>query len=528
MYEPGQKPNSALRLSLAALFLGISVELLLDGHPLGISFPIWAVLCSAALLLMAFQEGTAPSRSELTLAAGVLFFAVMVYYRMEPLTTFLNVILTLILLTFWVRSFHFGRWIDYRWLDFALTPILILVEAWRRPWPVARALWHRFAGERSTRSRFLAIFRGVLIATPILVVLIGLLASADLIFADYVEDALAWLDLERLTRFLRGVLIVVVSALFFLGALLTALRTKGDTQGLRRSEVRLPAFLGMIETMVVLICVDLVFAGFVAVQFTYLFGGQSNIVATGYTYAEYARRGFGELTAVAVLSLGLITLLSASTRREGARDRRWFNGFAALLVGFVGVILFSALKRLLMYENAFGFTRLRTYTHVAILWMAVLCLAFLALLFTERLRRFAPIVALGIVGFSATLNLLKVDAFIVHRNAARFEASRKLDVHYIFRLSYDAVPELVDLVKMAPASVRAAMLPQLACTRARLDARTEGNSWQSSSRSLDAAVNTLREVEEHLDEYTVETDRWQWLVSGPTGEEECIGWVSWD
>jgi hypothetical protein len=528
MNEPGQNPNSALRLTLAALILGLSVELLFDGHPLGISFPIWAVLCSATLLLMASREGTAPSRSELTLAAGVLFFSVMVYYRMESLTTFLNVILTLILLTFWVRSFHFGRWIDYRWLDFALTPILILVEAWRRPWSVARAVWYRFVGERSTRSSFIAILRGVFIAIPILVVLIGLLSSADLIFADYVVDALAWLDLERLTRFSRGVLIVVVSALFFLGALLTALRIKGDTRWLRRSEIRMPSFLGMIESMVVLICVDLVFTGFVAVQFTYLFGGQSNIVATGYTYAEYARRGFGELTAVAVLCLGLITLLSASTRREGARDRRWFNGFAALLVGFVGVILFSALKRLLMYENAFGFTRLRTYTHIAILWMAVLCLAFLALLIAERLRRFAPIVALGIVGFSATLNLLNVDAFIIHRNAARFEASGKLDVQYIFRLSYDAVPELVDLAKLAPARVRAAILPQLACTRVMLDARTEGNSWQSSSRSLDRATSKLREVAEHLDDYTVDIEGWSWMVMGPTGEEECVGWVLWD
>jgi hypothetical protein len=526
--EPSKRPNSAIRLTLTALFLGLSVELLFDGHPIGISFPIWTVLCSVALLIMAIQEGIFPSRSELTLAAGVLFFSVMVFFRVEPLTTFLNVTLTLILLTFWVRTFQFGRWIDYRWLDFALTPLLILVEAWSRPWSVARNVWYRFAGERSTRSRFLAILRGVLIATPILVILIGLLASADLIFADYVLDALAWLDLERIARFFRGVLVVVVSALFFLGALLTALRVKNDSRRLRPSEARMPAFLGLIETMVVLISVDLVFAGFVAVQFAYLFGGQSNITAAGYTYAEYARRGFSELTAVAVLSLGLITLLNAITKKEAARDRRWFKGLAAVLVGFVGVILFSALKRLLMYENAFGFTRLRTYTHVAIFWMAVLCLAFLVLMFADRLRRFAPAVALGIIGFSATLNLLNVDAFIVNRNATRLEMSGKLDVRYVFRLSYDAVPELVDLAKRAPGPVRADVLPQLACTRTKLEARTAGRSWQSRSRSMDAAAEKLLEVSEQLEAYTVEVDEWLWMVTGPTGKEECVGWVSWD
>jgi hypothetical protein len=452
----------------------------------------------------------------------------MVFFRVEPLTTFLNVTLTLILLTFWVRTFRFGRWIDYGWLDFALTPLLILVEAWSRPWSVARSVWYRFAGERSTRSRFMAILRGLLIATPILVILIGLLASADLIFADYVVDALAWLDLDRVARFFRGVLVVVVSALFFLGALLTALRVKGDSRRLQLSEARMPAFLGLIETMVVLISVDLVFAVFVAVQFAYLFGGQSNITAAGYTYAEYARRGFSELTVVAVLSLGLITLLNAITKKEAERNRRWFNGLAAVLVGFVGVILFSALKRLLMYENAFGFTRLRTYTHIAICWMAALCLAFLVLMFAGRLRRFAPAVALGIIGFTATLNLLNVDAFIVHRNTARLKTSGKFDVRYVFRLSYDAVPELVDLAKKASDPIRAAMLPQLACTRAELETRTAGRSWQSSNRSMDAAANKMLELEEQLDDYTVTRDDWRWLVAGPTGEEECVAWVSWD
>ncbi|NIL99141.1 MAG: DUF4173 domain-containing protein, partial [Planctomycetales bacterium] len=119
-------------------------------------------------------------------------------------------------------------------------------------------------------------------------------------------------------------------------------------------------FLGFTESAIVLGAVDLLFAAFVAIQFHYLFGGAANINAAGYTYSEYARRGFGELVATAFLTLGMIMVLGNWSRREGRRMRRWFNALSGILVGLVSVMLVSAFQRLLLYERAFGFTRLRT------------------------------------------------------------------------------------------------------------------------------------------------------------------------
>ena len=56
-----------------------------------------------------------------------------------------------------------------------------------------------------------------------------------------------------------------------------------------------PQFLGFTEAAVVLGAVVVLFALFVVIQFQYFFGGQTNIGVQGYTYSEYARRGFGEL-----------------------------------------------------------------------------------------------------------------------------------------------------------------------------------------------------------------------------------------
>ena len=511
-----------LGLTIVALTLGLSVEILFDGHPLGISFPIWAVLCIAALLGLAALEGVRPTRPELILAIPILFFAAMTFLRLEPLTVFLNLVLTLALFAIWVRTFRHGRLIEFGWVDYGLALILVPLEAWIRPWSVARTAWGQVAGERGSRSRLMAVLRGLLLALPILLVFIALLESADLVFADYVDEAISWLDLERLTRLLKQVLTVVLSAVFFLGALVIALRSSNKHHPISLKQPLVSPFLGFIESVVVLGAVDLLFAVFVTIQFAYLFGGQANITATGYTYSEYARRGFGELVMVAFLSLGLIMAFGAWTQREGRRQKHWFNGLSAGLVGLVGAILVSALKRLLLYENAYGFTRLRTYTHVAIVWMGILFAVFLALLFAERLRRFVLVVALAVLGFTATLNLLNVDSFIVRQNTARLSQTGEIDVHYLASLSDDAVPGLIDLIVSTPEAIRIELLPQLACRHADLTERSKWMGWQSHHQSRALAERLFINIEEELQAYMVELQEGGWVVSGPEGEQDCI------
>ena len=121
-------------------------------------------------------------------------------------------------------------------------------------------------------------------------------------------------------------------------------------------------------------------------SFQYFFGGQTNIHIDGYTYSEYARKGFGELVAVAFFSLLLLLGLGAVTRRETESHQRTFSIFGIVLVGLVLVMLLSAFQRLVLYEDAYGFSRLRTYTHVFMIWLALLLVTVVALEITRRER----------------------------------------------------------------------------------------------------------------------------------------------
>ncbi|MDO9348992.1 MAG: DUF4173 domain-containing protein, partial [Anaerolineales bacterium] len=260
-------------------------------------------------------------------------------------------------------------------------------------------------------------------------------------------------------------------------------------------------------------------------QFQYFFGGQVNITLQGYTYAEYARRGFGELVAVAFFSLLLYLVLSAIVKRESPSQRWGFSGLGIGMVALVGIILASAFQRLLLYEAAYGFSRLRTYTHLFMLWLAVLLAVVIALETLRRERAFAAAALLAAIGFSMTLTLLNVDAFIVRQNVARAAQGEELDVAYLASLSMDATPALAAAYQSAslPSGTRDAVGASLACISAGNRA-SHLRDWQSFHLSQSRGERSLQAMQTDLKNYRIVDDNWPTKVFTPQGQEyECWG-----
>lgn len=527
--SPGARPEHVLPVALIALALGLAAEILFYGHTPGISFPIWATLSLAGLLAAASIENVQPSRWEVLLALPIVFLSWMTIFRQEPFTVFLGVAGTLILFAIWIRTFRAGSLLRFGWLDFAVALIWVPIETWLRPWATASAAWRQAVGEGRGRSGASAILRGLLLALPVLILFTALLTAADAIFQDIVEQALAWLNIDWLLETFGRILFAIVAALVSLGALVAALVKPGERRLQGEDKPLLKPFLGFTESAIILGAVDILFLLFVIVQFRYFFGGEANITAAGYTYSEYARRGFGELVTVAFLSLGMILLLGYFSRREAPSQRLGFNILSTFLVLMLGVMLVSALQRLLLYEGAYGFTRLRTYTHVFIPWLGVLLVVFVVLLYSGRLRRIAPLSFLIGLGFIVSMAALNIDAFIVERNLERFRGGEGIDVPYLISLSTDAAPPLAGFAQEAPADVQGELLPQLACQLDQLQTQEQERGWQSFTVSQNRALQALQELE-LLDRYEVKnSEGYPFEAVGPDGEVvDCLYWYGWD
>ncbi len=197
-----------------------------------------------------------------------------------------------------------------------------------------------------------------------------------------------------------------------------------------------------VEWVLPLALLDLLVAAFVTVQLTVLFGGRDHVLSTAdLTYAQYARQGFGQLVAAAVLTLGVVAVAVRVVPRS-TRSDRLLRVLLGTLCVLTLVVLASASRRLGLYEQEYGFTRLRLSVDAAIGWLAAVLLLVLA----AGIRLRAPWLPRAVV-LSAVVGLLVFaaadpEARIAQRNVERFAATGDLDVGYLAGLSADAVPAL--------------------------------------------------------------------------------------
>jgi hypothetical protein len=299
------------------------------------------------------------------------------------------------------------------------------------PWAVRGA--RRGGPTATTLRRALAT---VAASVGLLTVFGLLLASADAVFADLLSGALPDVSVDGTIGWL--VRFGLVGAGLLGGAYLLVAPLALD--GLRAAPAR---SVRRLEWVVPLALLDALFAAFVLVQLTVLFGGSGHVLRTaGLSYAEYARSGFWQLLAVSALTLLVIAAAGRWAPRAGRVDRTLIRLLLGALTALSLVVVASALYRMQVYADAYGATRLRLLVAVAELWLGVLFLLVGAAV--VRLRAgWLPRLVVG-TAVLALLGLAAVnpDGLIAERNVDRYERTSRIDVRYLSRLSADAVPAL--------------------------------------------------------------------------------------
>lgn len=442
--------QSPAHLFGAAVVLGLLFNLFVLGRPFGIGVLLFVITAVAGMGWVAQAEKIATIRANSWLILPLLFFATMLMLRTNQFLVTLNFIAILCLLAYLIFFWAYGRSYNLGLVDMMLLPFRVGGYSGQLGWPVVKASVDVDEVRTYGRRGIFPILRGLLFVLPILFVFTILLSSADTIFADRLERFFDLNIFDTITRWIKRAIQTAVAIFIFSGALAyMVLRHQNSDDQSRFDAVlqRLPMSIsiGLIEVVTMLLCINVLFASFVAVQFTYLFGGYSQIGFEGFTYANYARRGFFELLAVAVMAVSLILGLNWLTRRESKRQITLFNVLSTLLISFVLVMLVSAFWRMRMYEMTYAYTESRLIVYVFIGWMALTLLWFVGTLWL-RPDRFAIGVFVAALGFLVTLNLINPDRFIAKQNLAHFVETGSLDVYYLMGLSDDAVPVLATAV----------------------------------------------------------------------------------
>jgi hypothetical protein len=236
------------------------------------------------------------------------------------------------------------------------------------------------------------------------------------------------------------------------------------------------------EWLAPVLLVDAVFVLFLAAQAAAFFGGHDYIRdATGLTYAEYVHEGFGQLTFATALML-LVVWAASRKAGETTSDKWWLRGSLGALCVLTLVVVASALHRMDLYQDAYGFTRLRLLVDLFEGWLGLVVLG--VLVAGIRLRGWwLPRMAL-LSGATLLLGLALAnpDDWIAEHNIERYEQTGKVDWSYLRGLSADATPTLADLPP-----------EQAACALG--DPSPEKDGWAGWNLSRARAVDALDDFE---------------------------------
>jgi len=482
MTDATNQPSRLERtLWIAAIGLAaLGTWVMYDALP-GINWGLWTT--AAALGVFLFLR-TPPSRAIVIPAAAAIIIAFGSAVTADEFMNFLTVLSVIVLLAFEMLLSPDPRIRRITAGFFLAAPIVAFASAMME---ALNRTAHALDLVRSDRAR--SVLRGLAITLPVVVVFALLLSTADPTFADWRETVKnllsSWEFLPR-TIFFIGLLAIALGAFGF--------AAYAEPKAAPLSE-RVPRkFIGATERLMLLSSLAVLFWLFLAVQLSYLFGNLPRIQGSGITFADYARRGFAELTVVATASVVLI-LVSERFGRENGRVGQIRIATLAVLIAVL-LLLGSAFNRVLLYEEAYGFTTARLYAQA---YMLIVGFALLALGWEMRgeidpSRFFRRTFATATVVFIALL-YWNHHAWIANKNIDRVGSTGKLDTAYLTRdLALDAVPTLVERLPTLPEPMRSELQHALVARNAKRPRlfKTEWYEWNVRRSAAAAALKQIQ------------------------------------
>ena len=449
--------SPAVLLSLALAF-GLLAQYLFYRTALGINVGI----ASAMILAVAWRirpAGARIDRLDRWIAPAAIVFAFLPALRVDLMLLLFDIPATLVLVTMAAVSFA-GVRLTRRAVDLLVILGLVVVGRIVAGGALLLAALPDLGRPLARRGggRIASVGIGIALAFPFLVVFALLFASADAVFSSAVNnvfDFRKWSIGDLVGRVFVAALFAWVAG----GLFIVAGRSADPT-----IPALLPRLRGVLSStagLTALVAIDALFVFFVALQIAYLFGGIDTLNATGLTYSAYARRGFFELIAVAVIAGGLLF----SVELVVARRTRLYVGAALTLALATLVIVVSAAYRMQLYQLAYGWTEQRFYALAGIAWLGAGGACAAVLVWRDATRWLLH--AAGLIGLAVAIaiNLVGPAAFVARQDLERVidpsglpaDAYRGLDAYYLGTLGDGAIPTLVEFLPRLGDSDRAAL-----------------------------------------------------------------------
>ena len=263
--------------------------------------------------------------------------------------------------------------------------------------------------------------------------IVALLLSYDKGFSSIMDNILDEIfSADEIFRQLRNIgLGLLVGALMF-GAILAGKHKKGKKTDPAEAPADAPAtpkadgahVLPVAMVAATLTPILIIYIIFFVSQWDYYVSAFTGVRPEELTFSDYAREGFFQLLAVAVINAVLSLGASLLTKRRPEdsdkpnRDRTHpvTRIYMAVMALSTLILIATAVAKMLLYVDTYGMTHKRTYATWLMLLLAVCFVAVILRQIFSRMNLTGTLLAIFLVFFVA-ISVVNVDSFIMKYNA---------------------------------------------------------------------------------------------------------------
>jgi hypothetical protein len=164
---------------------------------------------------------------------------------------------------------------------------------------------------------------------------------------------------------------------------------------------------------------NIIYLGFVIVQFGYLFGGESYTKQYGVVFSEYAIKGFWEMFTVIIINFVVLYFVQTKFSLKENMNKIFlipayiFTALASI------VMVISSYSRIMVYVSGYGFTRDRLTPLLFLVFAMMMLIMFLINNFVsdDNRKKFLKLATVAIVlSFMSGFTFFSMDKFIVDEN----------------------------------------------------------------------------------------------------------------
>lgn len=425
-----------MKILIGALFLSLWQSLLFWKQDLGISvllFTIPIIWITTKLL-----KGNIKNKKALLISIPIIVLS-STYFIFDNLTFYLiNIVLIPILyliMVIWAIS-------DFQIKSIIYKIILMIFEPLNYIGDVIRAVLKEFnpkekdeqIGEKKEKNN---IFKAVCFTGIIALIVIGLLCSADNEFAKIFSTIFKDINIFNVSELTGRIIIIIIAFFYFAGFFMNMLDKENGLKEFEKDEKAEKKESYTIRMMITVL--NLVYLVFCFTQIKVLFTEQ-NI-----KYSEFARKGFFQLMIVSLINIVMILKANNKNLRENEKQDKYKKTMCIVMVIFTLIIIISAFARMTLYQQNYGYTRLRILVDYTLITEIILLIPTIIYILKNKIDLIKTYFVI-IITMYCLVNFINIDKIIMKNNFNRYKETGYIDLNYLMEMNNsDLIEQLLEL-----------------------------------------------------------------------------------